>query len=89
MKKEPLDEERLVHAISQVLKRLADLGWVDSTVIMEGRLSINYSPLGKDRMHTLKSILIDEIDSSLNSDQLAALIGLLLQFNESIPVNSI
>lgn len=74
------DVEELAHAISRVLKRIADKGWIASTVIRPGKLHIEYTALGKKRMGALKKIFVDELHITLKPVEFRALIGLLLEF---------
>jgi DNA-binding MarR family transcriptional regulator len=78
-----IDERCLAIAISQVLKRMADKGWIASTAIRPGQLSIEYTDHGNERMRTLKGILIQELEAALTSDQFEALIALLQVFDKA------
>jgi DNA-binding PadR family transcriptional regulator len=78
-----VDPKELAEVISRVLKRLADKGWVASTAIGQGRLHVEYTEIGKERMRVLRQIFIDELHMALKPIEFQALIGLLLQFDSS------
>ena len=80
-----MDEKIFVTALSQVLKALADEGWIASTAIRHGRLDINYTDHGKERMRALKRILIEELHIALTYAQHRALTALLVEFEKSPP----
>lgn len=81
----PFDERRLIIAIGQIVKRMAEKGWIVSTAIRPGRISVEYTEHGKERMRQLKGILIDELEAAITPDQFRALIALLQVCDKTPP----
>ena len=80
----PMTHRQLAEALNPLILRLANKGWIASTAIRPGRLSIVYSELGKERIRTLRSIFIEELEAALSPDQFQALMTLLLSFDNTL-----
>jgi len=70
-------------AISQIVQRFFDVGWVSTTKITPGRLHIEYTDLGKEQMGTLMRLFIEELHIQWTNEQFEAMIALLLMFRRT------
>ena len=82
---EPIDPEIAAHAINRLLKRFADIGWLESSAITPRGLHIKYSPAGRKQLGILRGILLGELDAALKFEEFQALIGVLLTLDSSDP----
>jgi hypothetical protein len=80
-----ITDREFAEALNQVAKRLMDIGWVDRAAIFKGKMHFGYTPLGLERMETLRSVILGEIDSALNYSQYLALHALLLTHDQRLP----
>lgn len=82
-----MDDKEFAEALNRLLGRFAKIGWLDSTAISEGQIRIKLTAKGRERLGTLRDIIIDELDSALKFSEFQALMGIMLRLDsiESLP----
>jgi hypothetical protein len=80
---ENIDPQAFAEALSRLLRRFADAGWVASTRITPGRLYVEYTPRGRERMEQLRDIITKELHAALKFDEFQALMGLILRLDSN------
>lgn len=80
-----LSHREKLEAISRVCARLLDNGWISKVGTGNGKIAVEYTDKGIERMTALRRMLIEEIHPGLTSEDYIGLMALLAMIHTDEP----